>query len=60
MDEMIDGKLYRIKKGDVIKLPSNIPHGGCLYDLPCKALHQNLNPNGVCKSFMGYWHKLWK
>ncbi len=35
MDEMIDGKLYRIKKGDVIKLRSNLPHGGYLYDVPC-------------------------
>lgn len=38
MDEMIDGKLYRVKKGDVIKLPSNIPHGGYLYDVPCSAI----------------------
>lgn len=38
MDEMIDGKLYRIKKGDVIRLPSNIPHGGYLYDVPCVAI----------------------
>ena len=38
MDEMIDGKLYRIKKGDVIKLRSNLPHGGYLYDVPCVAI----------------------
>jgi len=38
MDEMIDGKLYRIKKGDVIRLPSNMPHGGYLYDVPCVAI----------------------
>lgn len=35
MDEMIDGKLYRVKKGDVIVIPSNMPHGGYLYDVPC-------------------------
>jgi|GEM_PF-621780 quercetin dioxygenase-like cupin family protein len=38
MDEMIDGKLYRVKKGDIIRLPSNIPHGGYLYDVPCVAI----------------------
>jgi hypothetical protein len=38
MDEMIDGKLYPVKKGDVIRLPSNIPHGGYLYDVPCVAI----------------------
>ena len=38
MDEMIDGKLYRVKKGDVIKLPANIPHGGYIYDVPCTAI----------------------
>ena len=26
-DEIIEGKLYRVKKGDVIVLPSNIEHG---------------------------------
>lgn len=38
MDEMIDGKLYRVKKGDVIKLPANTPHGGYIYDVPCTAI----------------------
>ena len=38
MDEMIDGKLYRVKKGDVIKLPANIPHGGYICDVPCTAI----------------------
>ncbi len=38
MDEMIDGKLYRVKKGDVIKLPANTPHGGYIYDVPCSAI----------------------
>ena len=31
-DEIIEGKLYRIKKGDVIVLPSNIEHGAYMYD----------------------------
>jgi quercetin dioxygenase-like cupin family protein len=38
MDEMIEGELYRIKKGDIIRLPSNTPHGGYLYDVPCVAI----------------------
>jgi quercetin dioxygenase-like cupin family protein len=38
MDEMIEGKLYRVKKGDVIILHSNVPHGGYLYDVPCVAI----------------------
>jgi quercetin dioxygenase-like cupin family protein len=38
MDELIDGKLYRVKKGDVIKLPANTPHGGYIYDVPCSAI----------------------
>src|SRR5213593_353322 len=31
-DEIIDGKLYRVQKGDVIILPSNIVHGAYIYD----------------------------
>ncbi len=31
-DEIIEGKLYRVKKGDVIVLPSNIEHGAYMYD----------------------------
>ncbi|MDH7498867.1 MAG: cupin domain-containing protein, partial [candidate division NC10 bacterium] len=38
MDEMIDGKLYRVKKGDVIRLPAGTPHGGYIYDVPCSAI----------------------
>jgi len=35
IDEIIDGKLYRLKKGDVCILPSNVEHGGYLGDVPC-------------------------
>lgn len=38
MDEIIEGKLYRVKKGDVIVLPSNIEHGGYLREVDCKAI----------------------
>ena len=38
MDEIIEGKLYRVKAGDVINLPSNIEHGGVLYDVDCKVI----------------------
>jgi unsaturated pyranuronate lyase len=31
-DEIIDGKRYRVQKGDVIVLPSNIEHGAYIYD----------------------------
>ena len=31
-DEIIDGKIYRVQKGDVIVLPSNIVHGAYIYD----------------------------
>jgi mannose-6-phosphate isomerase-like protein (cupin superfamily) len=38
MDEMIDGKLYRVKKGDIIRLPAGTAHGGYIYDVPCSAI----------------------
>jgi quercetin dioxygenase-like cupin family protein len=31
-DEIIDGKLYRVEKGDVIILPSNVEHGAYIGD----------------------------
>jgi len=31
-DEIIDGKIYRVKKGDVIVLPPNIVHGAYIGD----------------------------
>jgi len=38
MDEIIEGKLYRVKKGDVIVLPSNVEHGGRIREVDCKAI----------------------
>lgn len=37
-DEIIEGKLYRVKKGDVIILPSNIEHGAYIYDQDVQVL----------------------
>ena len=31
-DEIIEGKLYRVKKGDVVILPSNVEHGAYIGD----------------------------
>jgi quercetin dioxygenase-like cupin family protein len=33
VDEIIEGKLYRVKQGDVIILPSNIEHGGLSFPI---------------------------
>jgi quercetin dioxygenase-like cupin family protein len=38
MDEIIEGKLYRVKKGDVIILPPNVEHGGYIREIDCKAI----------------------
>ncbi len=38
MDEIVEGKLYHIKEGDIILLPSNIEHGGHTYDKDCRAI----------------------
>ncbi|HEX78443.1 MAG TPA: cupin domain-containing protein [Dehalococcoidia bacterium] len=37
-DEIIEGKLYRVQKGDVILLPPNIEHGAYVYEQPCSAI----------------------
>ena len=37
-DEIASGKLYHLKKGDVIILPSNIEHGAHISDKGCKAI----------------------
>ena len=37
-DEIIEGKLYHVKKGDVIILPSNMEHGGYISDKGCQAI----------------------
>ena len=38
MDDIIDGKLYRVGKGDVVILPSNIPHGGYIGEVDCRVI----------------------
>lgn len=38
MDEIIEGKLYRVKEGDVIILPSNIEHGGYIREVNCRVI----------------------
>ena len=38
VDEIIEGKLYPVKGGDVIVLPSNIPHGGRARDEDCRVI----------------------
>jgi len=37
-DEVIGDKMYRVTKGDVIHLPSNVPHGAFIRDVDCKAI----------------------
>ena len=37
-DEIIDGRIYRVGKGDAIHLPSNVPHGAFIRDVDCKAI----------------------
>lgn len=38
MDEIIDGKLYRLAPGDVVILPSNVEHGGYISATGCSAI----------------------
>jgi len=37
-DEIIDGKIYRVQKGDVLYLPSNVVHGAFIGDVDCKVI----------------------
>lgn len=37
-DEIVEGKLYHLKRGDVIILPSNIEHGAYISDKGCTAI----------------------
>ena len=37
-DEIIEGKLYHLEKGDVAILPSNTEHGGYISDKGCRAI----------------------
>ena len=38
LDEIIEGKLYPAKEGDVIILPSNIEHGAYIGEADCKVI----------------------
>jgi quercetin dioxygenase-like cupin family protein len=37
-DEIVEGKLYRLERGDVMLLPSNIEHGAYLREVDCQAI----------------------
>ncbi|MFW6150632.1 MAG: cupin domain-containing protein [Chloroflexota bacterium] len=37
-DEIVEGKLYRVKKGDVLILPPNTEHGGYIPETGCKVI----------------------
>jgi len=37
-DEVVEDKIYRVKKGDVIHLPPNIKHGAFLREVDCRAI----------------------
>jgi len=37
-DEIVEGRLYRLQKGDVILLPSNIEHGAYLREVDCRVI----------------------
>ena len=38
VDEIVEGKLYRLEKGDVVVLPSNIEHGAYLREVDCRVI----------------------
>ena len=37
-DEVIEDKIYRVQKGDLIHLPANIMHGAFIREADCKAI----------------------
>jgi quercetin dioxygenase-like cupin family protein len=37
-DAVIDGKLYRIKAGDIVTVPSWVPHGTYTHEAGCKVI----------------------
>jgi len=37
-DEIVEGKLYRLKSGDVMLLPSNVEHGAYLREADCRVI----------------------
>ena len=38
LEHIIDGKIYHVGKGDVVILPSNIPHGAYIVDVDCRVI----------------------
>ena len=38
LDHIIDGKRYRVEEGNVVVLPSNIPHGGDIGEVDCRVI----------------------
>ena len=45
-DEIIDGKIFRVQKGDVIVLPPNVEHGAYIGDEDCYAIDIFGSPRG--------------
>jgi quercetin dioxygenase-like cupin family protein len=37
-DAVIDGKLYRIRAGDIVTVPSGVPHGTYTHESGCKVI----------------------
>lgn len=37
-DQIIDGKIYHVEKGDVLYMPSGVVHGSILGDSDCKVI----------------------
>ena len=37
-DEIVENKLYRLQKGDVMLLPSNVEHGAYLREVDCRVI----------------------
>lgn len=36
MDAIVDGKYFRVKAGDVVPIPGDVPHGGQALGEPCQ------------------------
>lgn len=49
MDEINEGKLYRVKKGDVIVPPSTIEHGRYIREVDCAAIDIFIPPAGLTR-----------
>lgn len=56
-DEIVEGKLYRLKKGDVMLLPSNVEHGAYLREVDCRVIDIFSPPR---KDFLDKYQKVVK